>query len=72
MLTVIWFVRYHRVPTIIALDIGYGYVVQGRDDPFANRVNRFAKYFERAAALSIDEGFIVNWFPLREYHSSVR
>lgn len=52
-----------RVPTAVALDIAYGYTIKGRDDPYVHRVSKIARYFEKAAAFTIDEGYVVNWFP---------
>ncbi|TCD68003.1 hypothetical protein EIP91_011672 [Steccherinum ochraceum] len=57
----------HKVPTAVALDIAYGYIIKGHDDPYVSRVGMLAKYFEKAAAFSIDEGYTVNWFPILSY-----
>ncbi|KAH8100255.1 cytochrome P450 [Cristinia sonorae] len=53
----------HGVPTDVSLEIAYGYTAKGDDDPFVDRITNIARCFEKSAAFSIDEGYVVNWFP---------
>ncbi|TCD68006.1 hypothetical protein EIP91_011675 [Steccherinum ochraceum] len=57
-----------RLPTAVSLEIAYGYTAaSGKDDPFATRMKSFVKGFDKAAAVSVNEGFAVNWLPFLSY-----
>jgi len=51
------------LPTGVSLEIAYGYQATGLDDPFVKRARTSIERFTAATALSLKEGFIVNWLP---------
>ncbi|KAH8100404.1 cytochrome P450 [Cristinia sonorae] len=58
-----WLKYLHRVPTEVSLDIAYGHVMKGLDDPFVAKMNEVTRHFESATAFSVEEGYVVNFLP---------
>ncbi|TCD64376.1 hypothetical protein EIP91_004207 [Steccherinum ochraceum] len=55
------------LPTGIALEIAYGYRLKDEKDPFVQRARKSVNRFIQATAMSLEDGFIVNWMPLLSY-----